>query len=98
MEGYADRPALAKRAVRIVNDPQTGRTSLESLPRLETVSYRQLSNRVGAVASALTNDPVHALPTVMAYVCWASPRRLRDRRRGVVQVGAVSVPLRPARR
>src|SRR6185436_7386845 len=48
MEGYADRPALAQRAVRLVSDPQTGRTSVDLLPRFETTSYRQLWDRVGA--------------------------------------------------
>jgi fatty acid CoA ligase FadD9 len=41
MEGYADRPALAQRVVQFVNDPAIGRTSLELLPRFETLSYRE---------------------------------------------------------
>src|SRR6476659_10688457 len=36
MEGYAERPALAQRAVQFVNDPQTDRTSVDLLPRFET--------------------------------------------------------------
>ena len=94
MEGYADRPALAKRAVRFVNDPQTGRTSLELLPRFETVSYRQLWNRVGAVASALTNDPVHALrPGDRVCVLGFTSVDYAIVDVALVQVGAVSVPL-----
>ena len=73
MEGYADRPALGQRAVRFVNDPQTGRTSLELLPRFETISYRELWDRVGAVASALASDPVQRCGPAIASVCWASP-------------------------
>jgi fatty acid CoA ligase FadD9 len=42
MEGYADRPALAQRAIELVNDPQTGSTSVDLLPRFETTSYREL--------------------------------------------------------
>jgi fatty acid CoA ligase FadD9 len=38
MEGYAERPALGQRAVHLVEDTATGRTSLELLPRFETVS------------------------------------------------------------
>jgi fatty acid CoA ligase FadD9 len=53
MEGYADRPALAQRAVEVVKDPDSGRTSVELLPRFETVSYRELWDRVGALAAAL---------------------------------------------
>src|SRR5580693_2637762 len=54
MEGYADRPALGQRAVRFVTDPSTGGTSLESLPRFETITYRELWDRVNAFANALT--------------------------------------------
>jgi len=57
MEGYAERPALAQRAIQLVNDPQTGRTSGELLPRFETTSYRELWDRVGAVATALAGGP-----------------------------------------
>jgi fatty acid CoA ligase FadD9 len=57
MEGYADRPALAQRAIQFANDPQTGRTSVDLLPRFETTSYRELWDRVGAVATALAGGP-----------------------------------------
>src|SRR6476646_5612245 len=57
MEGYAERPALAQRAIKFVNDPQTGRTSVDLLPRFETTSYRELWERVGAVATALAGGP-----------------------------------------
>ena len=33
MGAYADRPALGARAVNLVADPETGRTTLELLPR-----------------------------------------------------------------
>ena len=48
LEGYADRPALGQRAVEFVKDPKTGRTSLELLPRFDTITYRELGDRVGA--------------------------------------------------
>src|SRR4029077_17137025 len=48
LEGYAERPALGQRAVKFVKDPKTGRTSLEVLPYFETITYRELSDRVGA--------------------------------------------------
>src|SRR6185503_1979416 len=57
MEGYADRPALAQRAIQLVNDPQTGRASVDLLPRFETTSYRELWDRVGAVSTALAGGP-----------------------------------------
>src|SRR6202011_3570554 len=60
LEGYADRPALGQRAVEFVKDPKTGRTSLEVLPHFETITYRELSDRVGALTRALTNESVRA--------------------------------------
>src|ERR1700743_930398 len=56
LDGYADRPALGQRVVEFVKDRKTGRTSLELLPRYETITYGQLSDRVGAVARALSSD------------------------------------------
>src|SRR5258708_2433960 len=58
VDGYADRPALGQRAVQFVTDPSTGRTSAERLPRFDTVTYRELSDRVDAVAAALAQSPV----------------------------------------
>ena len=43
MEGYAERPALGQRAVRFVEDPAAGRTSVELLPWFETITYRQVA-------------------------------------------------------
>src|ERR1700756_3523054 len=60
LEGYANRPALGQRAVEFVKDPKTGRTSLEVLSHFETITYRELSDRVGALTRALTNDPLRA--------------------------------------
>ena len=60
LEGYADRPALGQRAVEFVKNPQTGRTSVELLPRYDTVSYQELNDRVGALTRALAEDSVQA--------------------------------------
>jgi fatty acid CoA ligase FadD9 len=51
MEGYADRPALGQRAFKLTTDTKTGRTRVSLLPQLETITYRELWMRVGAVAS-----------------------------------------------
>ncbi|OBB63567.1 carboxylic acid reductase [Mycobacterium sp. 852014-50255_SCH5639931] len=59
LEGYADRPALAHRVVEYVEDAATGRTRLELLPRYETITYRQLGDRVEALGRAWANDEVH---------------------------------------
>ena len=58
MQGYAERPALGQRAVRFVENPATGRTSTELLPRFGTLTYRQMADRVGAVAAAWAGDPI----------------------------------------
>ena len=55
MWAYAERPAVGERAVNLTTDPDTGRTSVELLPSFETITYRELWKRIGAVASALTD-------------------------------------------
>src|SRR6202011_2763247 len=94
MEGYTDRPALGHRAVQFIKDPETGRTSLELLPRFETVSYRGLWDRAGAVASALTNDPAHSVrPGDRICVLGFTSVDYTTVDMALIQVGAVSVPL-----
>ncbi|OCB20631.1 oxidoreductase [Mycobacterium malmoense] len=58
LDGYADRPALAHRAVEFVADPASGRTTLQVLPRFETLTYRELGDRVGALGRAWAHDEV----------------------------------------
>lgn len=71
MDGYANRPALGQRAVQLVKDPDTGRTTAELLPRFETITYRRLWQRAGAIASAWANKPVRPGDRVCVY--WVSP-------------------------
>ncbi len=52
-EGYADRPALGRRASEVVTATQGGDQRLEVLPRFDTVTYGQLWQRVRALAAAL---------------------------------------------
>ena len=91
MEGYADRPALGQRAVRFVNDRETGRTSVELLPRFETITYRELWDRVGAVATGLAGDPVRPGDRVCVLGFTSVDYTTVDM--ALVQIGAVSVPL-----
>lgn len=51
LDGYADRPALGRRAQEVVTDPSTGRTSAQLRPGFETVTYGELAGRVAAVAA-----------------------------------------------
>ncbi|MEC4764846.1 carboxylic acid reductase [Mycobacterium sherrisii] len=60
LEGYADRPALGQRVLEFVKDPKTGRTVAEVVSRFETITYRELGERVEALTRALANDPVRA--------------------------------------
>ncbi|MFZ0905403.1 MAG: carboxylic acid reductase, partial [Mycobacterium sp.] len=91
LEGYADRPALGQRAVEFVMDPKTGRTSLEVLPHFETITYRELSDRVGALKRALANDPLQAGDRVCELGFTSVDYATIDLALG--QIGAVAVPL-----
>jgi fatty acid CoA ligase FadD9 len=94
MEGYADRPALGQRAVQFVDDPNTGRTSAELLHHFETVTYRELWARVGALASALTGEPAHpVLPGDRVAVLGFTSVDYTTIDMALIQAGAVSVPL-----
>ena len=91
LEGYADRPALGQRAVEFVKDPTTGRISLEVLPHFETITYRELSDRVGALARALTDESVQAGERVCELGFTSVDYTTIDLALG--QIGAVAVPL-----
>jgi fatty acid CoA ligase FadD9 len=91
MEGYADRPALGQRAVEFAKNPQTGHTSLELLPRFETITYRELWDRVGALTTSLTTDGVHPGDRVCLLGFASVDYTTIDL--ALVQVGAVCVPL-----
>src|SRR5271156_3417861 len=91
LEGYADRPALGQRAVEFVKDPKTGRTSLEVLAHFETITYRELSDRVGALPRALTDESVRAGERVCELGFTSVDFTTIDLALG--QIGAVAVPL-----
>ena len=94
MGAYAERPAVGERAVNLVTDPETGRTSLELLPWFETVTYRGLWERVGAVVRALTNGPGHPVrPGDRVCVLGFTSVDYATVDMALVQLGAVSVPL-----
>ncbi|HSV47726.1 MAG TPA: carboxylic acid reductase [Ramlibacter sp.] len=61
MEGYADRPALAQRATRLVTDPASGRRSLELLDVFQSLSYRELWSRARALAGVWHHDADRSL-------------------------------------
>jgi fatty acid CoA ligase FadD9 len=91
LEGYADRPALGQRVVEFVKDPTTGRTVLEMLPRFETITYRELGERVGALARALTDGGLRARDCVAVLGFNSVDFTTIDV--ALAKTGAVSVPL-----
>ena len=91
IDGYADRPALGQRAVEFVIDSSTGRTSAELLPRFDTITYRELSDRVNAVAAALTQNPVQPGDRVAILGFTSTDYTTVDM--AVHRIGAISVPL-----
>jgi fatty acid CoA ligase FadD9 len=94
MGAYAERPAVGERGVNLTTDPETGRTSLELLPWFETITYRELWRRVGAVASALTDgqaQPVQPGDRVCVLGFASADYATIDM--ALARLGAVSVPL-----
>jgi len=91
LQGYADRPALGQRAVRFVIDP-SGRTSQELLPRFDTITYRQLWDRIHAFATAVTAD--HAVqPGDRVCILGSTSVDYTTIDVALAQLDAVSVPL-----
>ncbi|MFF4818533.1 carboxylic acid reductase [Kitasatospora sp. NPDC001309] len=94
MEAYADRPALGERATEQVTDPETGRTTLRLLPRFDTLTYRELWERVGAVAAEWRHHPEQALgPGDFVALLGPASAEYTVADLACVRSGAVSVPL-----
>ena len=89
--GYADRPALGARAVEFTTDPGTGRTTAGLLPRYDTITYRELSERVHAITNALAGDPVQQGDRVALLGFTSVDYTCVDM--ALIGLGAVSVPL-----
>src|SRR5690242_13992974 len=90
MTGYADRPALGSRAVELVTDTN-GRTTAQLRPRFETITYRQLSDRIQAVTNAWHNHPVKPGDRVAILGFTSVDYTTIDV--ALIELGAVSVPL-----
>ncbi|BCI52947.1 oxidoreductase [Mycolicibacterium litorale] len=91
MTGYADRPALGQRAAEFVTDPQTGRTSMQLLPRFDTITYGQLHERVQALTNAWHDDPVAPGDRVAVLGFTSVDYTTIDI--ALIGLGAVAVPL-----
>jgi fatty acid CoA ligase FadD9 len=92
--GYADRPALGRRATELVRDAATGRTSKRLLPRFDTLSYLDMWVRVNAVASVWRQDVRHPVAPgdFVAIIGFASPEYLMIDL-VCIHLGLVAVPL-----
>ncbi len=91
LTGYADRPALGQRAVEFVTSQATGRTELALLPHFDTITYRELGERIDAVGRALTADSVQIGDRVCVLGFTSVDYTTIDMALG--SIGAVSVPL-----
>ncbi|WP_197352097.1 carboxylic acid reductase [Streptomyces bathyalis] len=94
LEGYADRPAFGERVKKLAKDPRTGRTMTELLPEFRTITYREVSQRIQALASELTNDaksPVAAGDFVCTLGFTSGDYATVDL--ACIHLGLVSVPL-----
>lgn len=91
VEGYADRPALGRRAVEFVTDPASGRTVAELRNHFDTITYRELGERVDALARAWSTGSVRAGDRVGVLGFTGVDYTTIDMALG--QIGAVSVPL-----
>ena len=90
-DGYADRPALAQRAVEFVKDAKTGRTSAELLPRFQAITYGELGQRVSALGRAWAANSVSRGDRVCVLGFNSVDYATIDMALGTI--GAVSVPL-----
>lgn len=91
---FGDRPAVGERAREYVRDDRTGRVSARLLPRFETITYRELWGRVGAVAAEWHHHPEHPLAAGdrVALLGFTS-RDYATLKLTCGYLGAVSVPL-----
>ncbi|MBY8862941.1 thioester reductase domain-containing protein [Nocardia sp. CA2R105] len=62
LDGYAERPALGRRAVEYERDPRTDRVRVRYLPRFDTITYWQLRKHISSVVTALTGPKVSVRP------------------------------------
>jgi fatty acid CoA ligase FadD9 len=94
VEGYADRPALGRRARALKTDPATGRTTAQLLPRFDTITYRDLWANVRAIAAAWRRDAVNPVAPgdFVAILGFASPEYLTIDLASAY-LGLVEVPL-----
>ena len=94
METYAARPALGRRATRIVTDTTTGRRSQQLLDHFETTSYAEVWAQVRALASVWQHDAaVRVAPGELVCILGFAGAGYAVTDLATTFVGGVSVPL-----
>ena len=68
LSSYADRPALGERQYELHKDEVTGLTLAQYTQSFETITYKEVQDRLHAIASAWKHHPVHNVG-VDEFVC-----------------------------
>ncbi|BBZ66901.1 oxidoreductase [Mycolicibacterium insubricum] len=90
LTGYGDRPAVGERARRVVTDPATGRSTTTPAPHFDTLTYRELHDRVRAVTDALADT---VAPGDRVAILGFTSVDYATVDLALIQLAAVSVPL-----
>lgn len=91
MEGYADRPALGRRAREVVQ--RNGRSEISLLPSMESITYGEAWDRAGALAAELSSgDTGVNAGDVIATLGFAGIDYVVTEL-ATLRLGAVAVPL-----
>lgn len=94
MEGYADRPAIGRRATELVTDPTSGRTRQRLLNHFETCTFGELWSRVQATAADWRHDPQNpVLPGAFGAVLGFASADYATMQLANIHLGVVNVPL-----
>jgi fatty acid CoA ligase FadD9 len=98
LDGYSDRPALGQRTRetrrRDAEDTATGRTTTSLLPGFDTITYRELSDRIAALSRAWQSHPTHGFrPGDFITVLGFTSIDYATIYLACIRMGAVFVPL-----
>ena len=90
LTGYGDRPAVGERARCVVTDPATGRSTTAPAPHFDTLTYRELHDRVRTVTDALADT---VAPGDRVAILGFTSVDYATVDLALIQLAAVSVPL-----
>lgn len=94
MEAYADRPAVGRRAFRIVVDPASGQRSQQLIERFDTLTYRELWAESRGLASLWQHDEaLRVRPGDLVAILGYGSVGFVMTDLACLHVGAASVPL-----